>query len=98
MPLPRLTDNELRTALDALPGWSVISGKLHRHYKFSDFVHAFGFMATSALAIETMAHHPEWSNVYNRVTVDLETHDSEGITAKDTALAAVLDSIAVRML
>ena len=98
MPLPRLTDNELRTALDALPGWSVISGKLHRHYKFSDFVHAFGFMATSALAIEKMDHHPEWSNVYNRVTVDLETHDSEGITAKDTALAAVLDSIAVRML
>ncbi len=94
MPVPKLSDSELKTALDALPGWSVISGKLHRHFKFPDFVHAFGFMAASALAIEKMDHHPEWSNVYNRVTVDLETHDSGGITAKDTALAAILDSIA----
>jgi len=76
----------------------VIAGKLHRHYKFPDFVHAFGFMATAALAIEKMDHHPEWSNVYDRVTIDLTTHDLGGITAKDTALAAVLDSIARRLL
>jgi 4a-hydroxytetrahydrobiopterin dehydratase len=55
-------------------------------------------MAASALAIEKMNHHPEWSNVYSRVTIDLITHDSGGITAKDTALAAVLESIAGRML
>jgi 4a-hydroxytetrahydrobiopterin dehydratase len=98
MPVPKLIDSELRTAMDALPGWTVAAGKLHREYKFSDFIHAFGFMATSALAIQQMDHHPEWSNVYNRVTVDLTTHDSGGITANDTALAAVLESIAVRML
>ena len=98
MPVPKLIDSELRTALDALPGWSVAAGKLHREYKFPDFIHAFGFMAASALAIEKMNHHPEWSNVYNRVTVDLTTHDSGGITAQDIALAGVLESIAGRML
>ncbi len=98
MPVPKLTDTELRTALDQLPGWSVISGKLHRHFKFPDFVHAFAFMTASALVIEKMDHHPEWSNVYNRVTIDLNTHDSDGITAKDTELATALDSIARRML
>lgn len=98
MPVPKLTVSELRTALDALPGWSIAAGKLHREYKFPDFIHAFGFMAASALAIEKMNHHPEWSNVYNRVTVDLTTHDSGGITARDTALAGVLESIAGRML
>lgn len=98
MPIPKLIDSELRTALDALPGWTMAAGKLHREYKFSDFIHAFGFMATAALAIQQMDHHPEWSNVYNRVTVDLTTHDSGGITANDTALAAVLELIALRML
>ena len=98
MPIPKLIDSELRTALDALPGWTLAAGKLHREYKFSDFIHAFGFMATAALAIQQMGHHPEWSNVYNRVTVDLTTHDSGGITANDTALAAVLELIALRML
>jgi 4a-hydroxytetrahydrobiopterin dehydratase len=98
MPVPKLTDSELKTALDALPGWNVAAGKLHREYKFPDFIHAFGFMAASALAIEKMNHHPEWSNVYNRVSVDLTTHDSGGITAQDTALAGVLESIAGRML
>ena len=98
MPSPNLTDSELRTAMDALPGWTVTAGKLHREYKFTDFIHAFGFIATSALAIQQMDHHPEWSNVYNRVTVDLTTHDSGGITDHDTALAAVLESIALRML
>ena len=98
MPIPKLIDSELRTALDALPGWTLAAGKLHREYKFSDFIHAFGFMATAALAIQQMDHHPDWSNVYNRVTVDLTTHDSGGITANDTALAAVLELIALRML
>jgi 4a-hydroxytetrahydrobiopterin dehydratase len=98
MSVPKLTDSELRTALDALPGWTVTAGKLHREYKFTDFIHAFGFMASSALAIEKMDHHPEWSNVCNRVNVDLTTHDSGGITAKDTTLAAVLESFALRML
>ena len=98
MPVPKLSDDELRLALAGLPGWTVAAGKLHREYRFTDFIQAFGFMATSALAIEKMNHHPEWFNVYNRVTVDLMTHDSGGITAKDTALAALLESNAGRML
>jgi 4a-hydroxytetrahydrobiopterin dehydratase len=98
MPVPKLSDDELRLAVASLPGWTVAAGKLHREYRFPDFVHAFGFMATSALVIEKMNHHPEWSNVYDRVIVDLSTHDSGGITAQDTALAAVLESFAGRML
>lgn len=98
MPVPKLTDSELSTALAALPLWTLASGKLHREYKFPDFLHAFGFMAASALAIEKLDHHPEWLNVYNRVTVDLTTHDAGGITARDTTLAAILESIAGRML
>ncbi len=97
MKAPLLTDGELSEALAGLPGWSVVAGKLHREYRFPDFVHAFGFMATAAIAIEAMNHHPEWSNVWNRVTVDLTTHDSGGITANDTALAAKLEMLACKL-
>lgn len=92
------TNAEIQAALDSLPGWSVQNQKLHREYRFPDFVHAFGFMAASAVAIEAMEHHPEWSNVWNRVSIDLTTHDAGGITAKDLMLAAKLESIAKRLL
>jgi 4a-hydroxytetrahydrobiopterin dehydratase len=88
---------ELAEALTSLAGWSVVAGKLHKEYKFADFIHAFGFMATAALAIEKMGHHPEWSNVYNRVTVDLTTHDAGGITYKDAELAKTLDAVAAKL-
>jgi 4a-hydroxytetrahydrobiopterin dehydratase len=88
---------ELKQALDTLSGWTVLDGKLHKEYKFPDFIHAFGFMATAALAIEKMGHHPEWSNVYNRVTVDLTTHDAQGITSKDVDLAKLLDDTAKKL-
>jgi len=78
-------------------GWTEVNGKLHKEYKFADFVHAFGFMATAAIAIEKMNHHPEWSNVWNRVTVDLVTHSANAITEKDVALARLLDSIAAKL-
>jgi 4a-hydroxytetrahydrobiopterin dehydratase len=93
----RLTEQELRSALAELPGWSIANDKLHREYKFRDFSYAFGFMATAATAIEKRDHHPEWFNVYNRVTIDLITHDSGGITGKDTELAALLEEIAKRL-
>jgi 4a-hydroxytetrahydrobiopterin dehydratase len=93
----RFSGPELAEALSSLTGWAVVEGKLHKEYKFADFIHAFGFMATSALAIEKMGHHPEWFNVYNRVTVDLTTHDAQGITSKDTDLAKVLDEIAGKL-
>ena len=93
----RFSGPELAEALSGLSGWAVVEGKLHKEYKFADFIHAFGFMATAALAIEKMNHHPEWFNVYHRVTVDLTTHDAGGITSKDTELAKLLDRIAGKL-
>jgi 4a-hydroxytetrahydrobiopterin dehydratase len=94
----KLSGPELKEALDRLTGWTEVNTKLHKEYKFADFIHAFGFMATAALAIEKMGHHPEWFNVYNRVTIDLTTHDAQGITSKDTDLAKALDEIAGKLL
>jgi 4a-hydroxytetrahydrobiopterin dehydratase len=93
----KMTDAEISAGVAKLPGWKVQDGKLHREYKFADFPHAFGFMATAAPAIEKMDHHPEWSNVYNRVTVDLNTHDAGGITQLDFDLALLLEGIAKQL-
>ena len=93
----KLPVTKIRAALARLPGWTLVRGKLHREYRFADFIHAFGFMATAAVMIEALAHHPEWSNVYNRVTVDLTTHDAGGVTAKDVKLAAKLEEIAHKL-
>lgn len=94
---PKLADSEIQVAIAKLPGWSLGDGRLHREYVFPDFVHAFGFMATAAIAIEAMNHHPDWSNVWNKVTVDLVTHDSGGVTTKDIALAEKLESLALKL-
>ncbi len=94
----KLSAAEVQTALANLPGWSLSNGKLHREYQFDDFTLAFGFMAASATAIERMNHHPEWSNVYGTVVVDLTTHDAAGITKKDLDLAASLEKLAQRFL
>ena len=96
--MTKLTPDKIALALVSLPAWSVKKGKLHREYKFIDFIHAFGFMATSAMAIEKMNHHPEWSNVWNRVTVDITTHDAGGITEKDVKLADTLENLAEQLL
>ena len=93
----KFSGSELKDALTGLSGWTVADGKLHKEYKFADFIHAFGFMATSALGIEKMNHHPEWFNVYNQVTVDLSTHDAGGITSKDVKLAKLLDATAAKL-
>ena len=95
--MQKLTEIQLHAALRTLPQWSVLHGKLHREFRFPDFAHAFGFMATAAPTIQANNHHPEWSNVYNRVTVDLITHDVSGITQKDIDLASLLESIAVKL-
>ncbi len=90
----KLDETALREALAALEAWSLEAGKLHREYRFPDFVTAFGFMSSVALVAEAMNHHPEWQNVYNRVVVDLVTHDAGGITEKDLALARRMDDLA----
>jgi 4a-hydroxytetrahydrobiopterin dehydratase len=94
MPRPVLGQGELERALGELPGWTLAGGKLHREYRFADFNAAFGFMTRVALEAERMNHHPEWSNVWNRVVVDLVTHDSGGVTASDLALAKKMEQLA----
>lgn len=94
----KLTSEEIQAGLAGLPGWTVEQNKLHREYKFPDFAHAIGFIAIAAPRIEKLDHHPEWANVYNKVTVDLTTHDSGGITKKDLDLAVMLEGIARKLL
>ena len=91
--MTKLSEPEIQSALAERPGWTLVNAKLHREFQFPDFVHAFGFMTRAALVAEAMNHHPEWFNVYNRVTIDLTTHDAGGVTARDFKLAAKLDSL-----
>ncbi len=88
-----LGEEEIRAALAKASGWEVKSGKLHREFRFADFSQAFAFMTRVALAAEQMNHHPEWCNVWNKVVVDLSTHDAGGITQRDFELAARMDQI-----
>ncbi len=90
----RLSDDALNSTLSQLSAWSLKDGKLHRQLQFPSFVEAFGFMSSVALVAESMGHHPEWFNVYNRVTIDLTTHDAGGITSKDVELARKIDALA----
>lgn len=92
--ITKLTDDEARARLVELPGWSIEHGKLHRAFEFRDFVEAFGFMTRVALIAERMDHHPEWSNVYRHVVIDLRTHDVDGLSVRDFALAARIDQLA----
>jgi 4a-hydroxytetrahydrobiopterin dehydratase len=91
-----LNETQIKEGLDGLPDWSVVNGKLHRDYQFPDFPSAFGFMAAAATVMEALNHHAEWSNVWNKVSVDLVTHDQGGITAKDVMLARRMEALAVR--
>jgi 4a-hydroxytetrahydrobiopterin dehydratase len=86
-----LSDEEIRTRLTELLDWTLREGKLHREFRFDDFVAAFGFMAKLALVAEGMNHHPEWENVYNRVTISLQTHDVSGISNLDFEFAKAAD-------
>ena len=89
-----LTDAEMSDRLSDRPDWDLVDGKLHRELHFDDFVSAFGFMASVAITAEKMNHHPEWSNVYSTVVVDLSTHDAGGVTELDFELAAKIDGLA----
>ncbi len=82
-----LTPEEISLLADQLPGWTVLGSKLQRKWKFKNFVDAFGFMSRVALLAESMHHHPDWSNVYSRVTIELTTHDLGGLSDQDVQLA-----------
>ncbi len=83
-----LSEGELQAALADLPGWSVVNGKLHRAFTFRNFVEAFGFMTKVALEANSMNHHPEFYNSWNRVVIELVTHDEgDMITTLDVTLA-----------
>ena len=92
----RLSGPERATALSALSGWSELSGRdaIAKSFKFKTFSEAFGFMARAALVAEKMDHHPEWTNVYNKVDVVLTTHSAAGLTELDVKLARKMDLIA----
>jgi 4a-hydroxytetrahydrobiopterin dehydratase len=92
----RLTDNARKAALTKLNGWSEVKGRdaISRTFIFRDFNEAFGFMTRAALVAEKLDHHPEWFNVYDKVTVTLATHDAGGVTERDIALAAAMDKLA----
>ena len=93
MGLAKLSDDQVKEKLKELQGWQIINGKLHKEFQFKDFNQAFGFMTRAALHAEKMDHHPEWFNVYNKLKVDLMTHDAGGITENDVKLAKILNSL-----
>ncbi len=93
MALEKLSDEQIRKELSNISGWNVMNGKLHKDFVFKDFIDAFGFMSRAAIHIEKMNHHPEWFNVYNKIKVDLVTHDAGGITQNDINLAKILNSL-----
>ncbi len=96
MSVARLTDEERAGLAAALPAWRMVEGRdaIARSFRFKDFSEAWGFMCRVALAAEAQDHHPEWSNVWNRVEITLSTHDAGGLSARDLRLARAIDALA----
>lgn len=93
MGLEKLSTQDIESHLRQISGWSIVNGKLRKDFQFDDFNQAFGFMTRAAMHIEKMNHHPEWFNVYNKLTIELTTHDAGGITMNDINLAKILNSL-----
>ncbi len=95
MAVEQLSTSERAEALTALPGWTLREDGLaiHREWRFGDFSEAFAFMVRVALLAEQHDHHPEWSNVYNRVEITLTTHDASGLSQRDLQLAKAIDAL-----
>lgn len=93
--IARLTDSERTALVDLLPDWTLAKDRdaISRDFRFEDFSQAFAFMTRVALLAETQDHHPEWSNVYNRVSITLSTHDAGGLSARDIKLAEAIDML-----
>ena len=92
----KLDEREIREGVSGLSEWTVEDGKLFKEYRFANFVDAFAFMTKAAIAAEKLDHHPEWSNVYNKVQVHLTTHEAGGISERDLELAGILDTLTER--
>lgn len=94
MPTLLLTEAQRDAAMTELDGWSLVEGRdaIYSQYHFENFIEAFGFMTKCALEAEKLNHHPEWRNVYNMVEVTLSTHEVNGLTDKDIALAHTIDA------
>ena len=90
-----LTPDQIESLGAELPAWSLIGGKLRRELRFADFNEAFGFMSRVALIAEALGHHPEWSNVWNKVVIELTTHDTGGLSNLDVELARRIDALIV---
>ena len=88
----KLNDEEIKTAVNKLNGWSYVNNKLHKELKFNNFTEAFAFMTRVAMEAHLMEHHPEWFNVYNKVIIDLVTHEADGISNLDVDLAQKINS------
>lgn len=95
MSVPQLTEDERQTSLAGLPQWSLArnGAAMTRTFEFGDFSEAFAFMVRVALLAEQQDHHPEWSNVYNRVTIELTTHDAGGLSRRDVTMATAIDAL-----
>jgi 4a-hydroxytetrahydrobiopterin dehydratase len=89
----KLSAAEIEASITSLPGWTMTQGKLHKEFKFANFVQAFGFMSRVALLAERMNHHPEWFNVYNKVVIDLTTHDVGGVSLLDVEFAEQVEQL-----
>lgn len=94
MSIQRLSDQEAAKGIANLSGWKLEQGKLHKTFEFRDFIQAFGFMSRVALVAESLGHHPEWSNVWNKVIVNLSTHSIGGISRLDLELAGKIQELA----
>ena len=93
MTTQRLNQNQIKALANRLPQWTVTDTSLQRQLVFKNFVEAFGFMTQVALLAEARNHHPNWSNVYNRVTIELTTHDLGGLSSLDEELASAIDDL-----
>ena len=91
--MEKLSDGEIQENLKELNGWTVVGGKLNKEIEFADFNGAWQFMTIAVTEIEKMNHHPEWFNVYNKLVIDLMTHDVGGISQNDINLAKILDNL-----
>ena len=93
--MEKLSDEEIQKSLNELNDWAVVNGKLHKEIEFVGFTEAWQFMTIAVTEIEKMNPHPEWFNVYNKLVIDLMTHDAGGITENDVNLAKYLDKIPI---